>query len=173
MNAGQAAKNVSLRATDLNDGLGFCKDGSFDCAVCFETLEHVEKDMALMLEFARVLRKGGRLLISVPKAGYEPADAEGRPVNPWHLRLYDGDGLKMLLSHCGFFAEKILGQPYSNALRVRMEGYIRDTGIPREEAARHFNETQDSLTFFARLWAWPVEECPEKSNVLIAECRRL
>jgi SAM-dependent methyltransferase len=168
-----AIQNVRLRAADLNGGLGFFENGSFDCAVCFETLEHVEKDAALLREFARVLRKGGWLLLSVPKAGYEPVDGEGRTANPWHLRLYGEGGLRELLSGCGFFVQKMLGQPYSNVLRVRMEDYVRDTGISREDAARSFIETPESLGFFARLWGWPVEECPEKSNVLIAVCRKV
>jgi SAM-dependent methyltransferase len=172
-NARNAAPNAALRAADLDEGLPMLEDGAFDCAVCFETLEHVKDDAGLLGEFARVLRRGGYLLLSVPKAGYEPAGPGGMPVNPYHLRLYEDAELRELLSGCGFLVERALGQPYSNAARVRMEDYIRDTGASRYEVAGYFNETPRSLEFFAKLWAWPVEEFPEKSNTLVFICRRV
>jgi SAM-dependent methyltransferase len=53
-------------------------DASFDSAVCFEVLEHIEDDAAAAAELARVLRPGGLLLLSVPTP---PA-----PFDPAHVR---------------------------------------------------------------------------------------
>ena len=42
-------------------------DGSFDVVIASEVMEHVEDDAAAFSEMARVLRKGGRAAVSVPR----------------------------------------------------------------------------------------------------------
>lgn len=42
------------------------RPASFDVVTCFEVLEHLEEPAVAVAEFARVLRPGGRLLLSVP-----------------------------------------------------------------------------------------------------------
>ena len=42
------------------------KDGAFDRVICTETLEHVDDELVLARELARVLKPGGILAISVP-----------------------------------------------------------------------------------------------------------
>jgi SAM-dependent methyltransferase len=42
--------------------------GSVDAILCTEVLEHVEEPLAALAEFSRLLRDGGRLLLSVPSA---------------------------------------------------------------------------------------------------------
>jgi SAM-dependent methyltransferase len=171
-NAVQAAGGIAYYAADLNQGLPMFRDAAFQCVTCFETLEHVENDAGMLEEFRRVLARGGRLLLSVPKAGYEPVDAGGKPENPHHLRLYAPDELKRMLEARGFAVEKELGQPWANAARVRAENYLRDTGKTQADIARHFAGTPESLEFFARVWAWPEAELPDKSNTMIFICRK-
>ncbi|HLA38995.1 MAG TPA: methyltransferase domain-containing protein [Candidatus Glassbacteria bacterium] len=43
-------------------------DGSFDCAILLEVLEHSEHPRGLVRELHRVLRPGGHLIVSVPNA---------------------------------------------------------------------------------------------------------
>lgn len=40
--------------------------GSFDCAICAETLEHLDDPLSTIAEMSRVLRDGGILVFSVP-----------------------------------------------------------------------------------------------------------
>ncbi|MFA6601253.1 MAG: class I SAM-dependent methyltransferase [Candidatus Paceibacterota bacterium] len=42
------------------------KDGSFDCVICLETLEHVENPLKAMEEIHRVLKSGGKFVGSTP-----------------------------------------------------------------------------------------------------------
>jgi ubiquinone/menaquinone biosynthesis C-methylase UbiE len=170
--AGEAC-NVSFQAADLNAGLPMFENNAFDCAVCFETLEHVEKDEELVAEFGRVVRSGGKLLLSVPKEGYEPTGEDGKPENPFHLRLYNEEMLSELLERSGFQVEAVLGQPYSNLLRVRMEDYRRDTHASENEIDGYFADTPEALEFYANLWAWPIKEFQEKSNVLFLICKNI
>jgi hypothetical protein len=140
---------------------------------CFETVEHIEEEGLLLSELHRVLRRGGWLLLSVPKEGYEPKNADGKPENPYHLRLYNAEGLKALLELNGFAVDKLLGQPYTNICRANMESWRRDANISLQQFASFFVETPESMEGFCKLWGWPTEEGAEHSNVLLAVCRRI
>ena len=54
-------------------------DGCFDLVVCFEALEHVEAQSAVLDELTRVLAPGGLLLVSSPNPRVYP------PGNPFHV----------------------------------------------------------------------------------------
>lgn len=55
-------------------------DHTFDCVVCCEVVEHVQRDPSPIAELVRVLRPGGRLVLSTPDYG--------TPVWPIIERLY-------------------------------------------------------------------------------------
>ncbi len=42
------------------------KDHSFDAIMCIEVFEHIPKPVEAIKEFSRILKKGGRLIITVP-----------------------------------------------------------------------------------------------------------
>lgn len=52
-------------AHDLDEELPF-DDGAFDAATCVEGIEHIENPWRLAREFHRVLRPGGRLVVTTP-----------------------------------------------------------------------------------------------------------
>jgi ubiquinone/menaquinone biosynthesis C-methylase UbiE len=56
---------VSVVRGDLNGDLPFDKS-SFDYVTCLEGLEHIENPQQAIREFARVLRPGGTVIVSVP-----------------------------------------------------------------------------------------------------------
>ena len=66
-------------------------DASFELAVCFETIEHVEEHEQVLDELERVLAPGGVLLISSPNRGVYP---DG---NPWHVRELTSEELGVAL----------------------------------------------------------------------------
>ena len=55
----------------LDDNLDF-KDNTFDIVTLLAVLEHLEKPVAICREIARVLKPGGRLLITVPSIRSQP-----------------------------------------------------------------------------------------------------
>lgn len=57
--------NVRLFAWDLTRPFPFT-DGRFDAALFLDVIEHLEPRLAVLREIARVLRPGGRLLVSAP-----------------------------------------------------------------------------------------------------------
>jgi SAM-dependent methyltransferase len=67
------------------------EDDRFDLVVCFEVIEHVERQDEVIAELARVLAPDGVLAISSPNRGVYP---EG---NPHHLHEYAPEELRTAL----------------------------------------------------------------------------
>ena len=67
-------------------------DESFDCVVSFQVIEHIKRDREFVHEVRRVLKKGGKFIVSTPN----------RPMsltrNPWHVREYTAEQFGDLLS---------------------------------------------------------------------------
>ena len=76
----QLGEDVELLRADIRD-LPF-ESESFDVVVCFEVIEHVERQADALAELKRVLRPDGTLLISSPNRDvYTPG-------NPHHVHEY-------------------------------------------------------------------------------------
>lgn len=71
--------------------LGF-NSGVFDFVVCFQVIEHIKDDIAFVREVARVLKPGGKFIVSTPNAPMSLTR------NPWHIREYNSAELQNLLS---------------------------------------------------------------------------
>lgn len=67
-------------------------DESFDYVVSFQVIEHIKRDREFVREVHRVLKKGGKFIVSTPN----------RPMsltrNPWHVREYNAEQFRALLS---------------------------------------------------------------------------
>lgn len=51
-------------------------EGEFDVVICLENIEHILDDRKLMIDMARCLRPGGRLLLTTPNIDYHPITRE-------------------------------------------------------------------------------------------------
>ena len=85
-----AAENVRLEACDVRE-LPFA-DGSFEVAVCFEVIEHVEEPEQVLDELRRVLGPDGLLVVSSPNRDVYP------PGNPHHKHEFTPGELAEALS---------------------------------------------------------------------------
>jgi SAM-dependent methyltransferase len=67
-------------------------DGAFDRVIASEVLEHIPDDVAAMAELERVLRPGGTMAVTVPRAGPELVNwllsDEYHDVPGGHVRIY-------------------------------------------------------------------------------------
>ena len=67
-------------------------DESFDYVVSFQVIEHIKHDKEFVREVHRVLKKGGKFIVSTPN----------RPMsltrNPWHVREYTAEQFSARLS---------------------------------------------------------------------------
>jgi 2-polyprenyl-3-methyl-5-hydroxy-6-metoxy-1,4-benzoquinol methylase len=107
-----AAAVVEAARSRETDRLGFDQadisrlpyaDASFDLITCFEVIEHVPEQSAVIGELARVLAPGGVLAISSPNADRYP------PGNPHHVREFTTGELRALLAEA-FPVVRLLAQ---------------------------------------------------------------
>jgi SAM-dependent methyltransferase len=108
--AARVAPGADLRLLEA-DGSIPLEHASVDVVWCSEVLEHVADTAHLLLEVRRVLRPGGRLLVTVPFHGRVKGalialtrfDAHFDPLGQ-HLRFYTQASLARTLGHAGFEA---------------------------------------------------------------------
>lgn len=75
---------------------------SFDFVISFQVIEHIECDIDLVREVHRVLRPGGKFILTTPNARMSLTR------NPWHVREYTPAQLSSLLG-CAFSKVETLG----------------------------------------------------------------
>jgi len=75
---------------------------SFDYVISFQVIEHIKDDVHTIAEIHRVLKSGGKLIISTPNKKMSLTR------NPWHVREYTAEEFKKLLG-CTFDRVEPLG----------------------------------------------------------------
>lgn len=81
------------------------EDGSFDAVLCSEVIEHVPDPEAVMAEFSRILKPGGRLILTAPLGS-------GIHQEPYHF--YGG--------YTPFWYDKVLSEKGFSDIRVQANG---------------------------------------------------
>jgi 2-polyprenyl-3-methyl-5-hydroxy-6-metoxy-1,4-benzoquinol methylase len=108
---------LDLRVVD-GEGPWDIPDASFDVVWAGEVIEHVPDTAAWLSEVRRVLRSGGRLLLSTPAHGRlamlrlalsRRAFAEHFDPRGEHLRFYTGESLRELLADFRFQDVEVRG----------------------------------------------------------------
>jgi SAM-dependent methyltransferase len=72
-------------------------NGSFDLITSYQVIEHVADVPRYVAEMRRVGRPGGYVLVTTPNRKLRLAEGE-RPWNRYHLREYDAEGLREILT---------------------------------------------------------------------------
>ncbi len=80
------AKFISMHIPPLKD----IADNSFDTVVSFQVIEHIKNDKTFLKEIHRVLKPGGKAIISTPNKKMTLTR------NPWHVREYFAPELEAL-----------------------------------------------------------------------------
>lgn len=106
----EAFKNNNVRFIQMNiPPLADIPSDTFDFVITFQVIEHIPKDNEFLKEISRVLKKGGKLIVTTPNKKMSITR------NPWHVREYTVEELKRLLSH-HFSSVKALGVFGNNAI---------------------------------------------------------
>lgn len=85
--------NVEFRQMSVPPLEGI-EDESVDCVISFQVIEHIKRDREFVREVYRVLKKGGRFVVSTPNR------AMSLTRNPWHVREYLPEEFSALLGGC-------------------------------------------------------------------------
>jgi SAM-dependent methyltransferase len=99
---------------------------TFDWVVSFQVIEHIRDDFAFLDEVRRVLRPGGRFIVTTPNA---PASLTR---NPWHVREYTAGEFSSLME--------------SRFGRVEAMGVFGN-----ERVAEYYERNRESVRRFERL----------------------
>ncbi len=83
-------KNVTFIQCNVPPFTGL-EDNSFDYVITFQVIEHIKKDEDFVREIHRVLKPGGKLIVTTPNSKTSITR------NPWHIREYTVEELKNLL----------------------------------------------------------------------------
>ena len=75
---------------------------SFDFVISFQVIEHIKRDIDVIREVKRVLRPGGKFIVTTPNARMSLTR------NPWHIREYTADEFRNILE-CEFSRVEALG----------------------------------------------------------------
>ncbi|MFQ5902391.1 MAG: class I SAM-dependent methyltransferase [Candidatus Binatia bacterium] len=110
----QSPPRMEVWACDLFD-LPSEEDGNYDWVFSFEVLEHIPDDRAAISRMGRLLRKGGRLVISVPAHTRRWGKDD-----EWagHVRRYEREDLRAKVEEAGFVIESLVtyGVPALNMI---------------------------------------------------------
>jgi ubiquinone/menaquinone biosynthesis C-methylase UbiE len=68
------------------------EDNFFDVVICFQLIEHIQDDHTLLKEIFRVLKPGGKLLLTTPNKTMSLTR------NPYHKREYNTEEFRKLIS---------------------------------------------------------------------------
>lgn len=136
-------------------------DGSFDCVIASEVLEHVHDDQAVLQELTRVLRPGGTLAVSVPRTVPEAIcwalSREYRDTPGGHVRIYRRNQLRRRVRHAGL---RVTGGHSAHALHSPY-WWLKCLVGPNREDMR-------ALRLYHRLLVWDLMEQPLVTRALEA-----
>ncbi|HEX6151326.1 class I SAM-dependent methyltransferase [Nocardioides sp.] len=93
-------RGTGVRASAL--ALPF-RDGDFDLVSAFDVVEHCDPEAVVLAELGRVLRPGGRLLLSVPAYQWAWSDHD---VRAGHVRRYTRPRLVAPVERAGFVVSR-------------------------------------------------------------------
>lgn len=96
--------------------------GGVDVVANFQVIEHLWDQAAFLAECLRVLRPGGRLLVTTPNRLTFTPDS-GVPLNPYHTRELAPSELDELLRAAGFEVEALHGLHHGAGVRTLDERY--------------------------------------------------
>jgi 2-polyprenyl-3-methyl-5-hydroxy-6-metoxy-1,4-benzoquinol methylase len=151
--------------TDLESGIDY-PDATFDLAFCSEVIEHMTSPEILAAEMFRVLKPGGRLVLSTPNSAfwlYRALGMIGFTVSelqhPKHFQFFSRRSLLKLLHKAGFAPLQLTGRNMYlilPALPAPFDSVLSHLGLTREVRFRtggHFWHLSHKASFYNALFA--------------------
>jgi len=126
------ARHLPFRAMDVQR-LDL-PDNSFDNVIAFDIMEHIDNDAFFLQEVRRVLKKRGRLILSVPNSDDEQLRLLSlthiHHTDKTHRREYTEEGLTTILDQEGFTIIKFLPQ-FNKAMPFFAHALVKKGFFPK------------------------------------------
>jgi len=136
-------------------------EGSFDRVVAAEVLEHIDEDVGVMAELARVLRPGGTMAVTVPRCGPEVLNwllsDDYHDVPGGHIRIYRRRSLLQRLASCGL---AVTGHHHAHGLHTPY-WWLRCLVGPG-------NDAHPAVAAYHRLLVWEIVRRPRAMRLAAA-----
>jgi SAM-dependent methyltransferase len=112
------APNLRFAVGDAMNLSGVASE-SVDCVISFETIEHLPDVLRYLAEMRRILRPGGRFMVSTPdrRLASTMYPIRRRPNNPFHIQEFTLPEFERLLTP-HFQIDEMLGQSFINRALV-------------------------------------------------------
>ncbi|MEI2716994.1 MAG: class I SAM-dependent methyltransferase [Candidatus Nanopelagicales bacterium] len=121
------------------------RSGTADTVVCLQVIEHLWNLDEFLAECRRILRPGGRLVVSTPnRITFSPGLGRGeKPTNPFHVEEFDADQLVARLTDANFTSVQMHG--------LRHAPRLHDTDVVARQVHAVLSDewTQDLLDLVA------------------------
>jgi len=133
-------------------------DGTFDCVIASEILEHVSRDDAAIAELIRVLKAGGTLAVSVPRWLPEQVcwllSDEYHSNTGGHVRIYRASELRDKIASSGM---ELTHTHHAHALHSPFWWLKCAVGVS--------NTDHPAVTAYHRLLVWDLMQRPKLTRV--------
>ncbi len=147
------AQNLSYQVGDVTR-LPF-EDSSFEVAISFEVIEHLDRPEDLVVEAKRVVRDDGLFLVSTPDKQTYSNDRNS--VNPYHVKeMYEAEFREILERHFEHVTLYRQGA-FAGSLILAGEGLPPDGGVALESA--HFSLEDPEFSLEAPVTLYIIAVC--------------
>jgi len=157
--------NISYMRIDIdNESLSTrMAEKKFCVVTCFETIEHIEYPERFLTELKDILKRDGRILISIPAAEFESVDEKGNVKNPHHKHLFDEERIEKLIEKSRLEVEFVLGQSMVNLLMRQHNAYCSRNPGKEGNTTSNFLVTPEAMDYYIKMFAYPIKDDIENS----------
>lgn len=153
-------KRIECFSVDISRERFPFEDEAFDIVTCLEVIEHVENPYQALCEIKRVLKPGGKLIISIPNP---------RSMHAYiYPGLFDFEAFQQFLQQGGFFVQQRKGWGQTgmfNAWRCKLSGSKSSLGRLVAQFIYYLNRKRNA--FFRNYLGTPEMYCHCLSYICI------
>ena len=120
--------------------LGLIKNESFDLCISFLVLTYIQDDKRTVSELARVLRRGGWLVLQLVNQDNLRTSIRHRHLGPQMIHQYTTEEATSMLEKAGFRVERIWTEKFYSPFLTTFFNYLLETVLPHQVldyASRH------------------------------------